>query len=276
PTLRAPARLHRDACAVQGAARLGCGAGRTAAGGESRCRSAPRHPAPRPAQFGLRVRQPQGGFRGPPDRAGRAEGDYARRGADQRTPRELHRKSRRRDGGQRRRVDRAGARYRAGEGRRGAEARGAARRRLRPAAPGGAGTSPSPAGGSRFREVPAGGATMTFKALQMAQVRRAAAELDRAAWRSMFGALLRTVAAAAVSGALSFVGWQVWQWATASDAFALRTVHFSGLVHQREPDLYTPAGLRIGENRLLADLSPAARATPAPCRRSASARATSR
>ena len=104
---------------------------------------------------------------------------------------------------------------------------------------------------------------MTFKALQMAQVRRAAAELDRAAWRSMFGALLRTVAAAAVSGALSFVGWQVWQWATASDAFALRTVHFSGLVHAREPDLFHRSGLRIGENLLLADLARAARAIQA-------------
>jgi len=104
---------------------------------------------------------------------------------------------------------------------------------------------------------------MTFKALQMAQVRRAAAELDRAAWRSVFGALLRTVAAAAVSGALSFVGWQVWQWATASDAFALRTVHFSGLVHAREPDLFHRSGLRIGENLLLADLSRAARAIQA-------------
>jgi cell division protein FtsQ len=104
---------------------------------------------------------------------------------------------------------------------------------------------------------------MTFKSLQMAQVRRAAAELDRAAWRSVFGALLRTVAAAAVSGALSFVGWQVWQWATAADAFALRTVHFSGLVHAREPDLFHRSGLRVGENLLLADLSRAARAIQA-------------
>jgi cell division protein FtsQ len=104
---------------------------------------------------------------------------------------------------------------------------------------------------------------MTFKALQMAQARRAAAELDRASWRSVFGALLRTAAAAAVSGALSFVGWQVWQWATASDAFALRTVHFSGLVHTREPELFHRSGLRIGENLLLADLSRAARAIQA-------------
>ncbi|MFL6742236.1 MAG: hypothetical protein ACJ8FG_11635, partial [Sphingomicrobium sp.] len=63
---------------------------------------------------------------------------------------------------------------------------------------------------------------MTFKALQMAQVRRAEAERDRIAWRSVLGAAFRTLAAAVVSAGLSFAGWQVWQWATGSDAFALR------------------------------------------------------
>jgi cell division protein FtsQ len=101
---------------------------------------------------------------------------------------------------------------------------------------------------------------MTFKALQMAQVRRAALERDRAAWRSVIGAALRTVAAAAVSAALSLGAWQLWRWATASQAFALRSVRFTGLVHARETELLQRSGLRIGENLLKADLSRAARA----------------
>jgi cell division protein FtsQ len=101
---------------------------------------------------------------------------------------------------------------------------------------------------------------MTFKALQMAQVRRAEAERDRAAWRSAAGAALRTLAAALVSAGLSLGAWQLWQWATASPAFALRSIRFGGLVHAREPELLQRSGLRIGENLLKADLSRAARA----------------
>ena len=101
---------------------------------------------------------------------------------------------------------------------------------------------------------------MTFKALQMAQVRRAEVERDRAAWRSVLGASLRTVAAAAVSGALTLGGGQLWRWATASPAFSLRSIRFNGLAHAREPDLLARSGLRIGENLLKADLSRAARA----------------
>ena len=54
---------------------------------------------------------------------------------------------------------------------------------------------------------------MTFKPLQMAQVRRATLERDRAAWRSVLGAAFRTLAAAAVSTALSLGAWEAWRWA---------------------------------------------------------------
>ncbi len=104
---------------------------------------------------------------------------------------------------------------------------------------------------------------MTFKALQMAQVRRAAAERDRAALKSVLDAALRTLAAAVVSAALSLGAWQTWRWATSSDAFALREVRFTGLVHAREDDLLERSGLRRGENLLRADLSRAARAIEA-------------
>lgn len=100
---------------------------------------------------------------------------------------------------------------------------------------------------------------MTFKALQMAQVRRAAAERDRAALRSVLDGALRTLAAAAVSAALSAAAWEAWQWATASQSFALREVRFTGLSHARESDLLERSGLRVGENLFRADLSRAAR-----------------
>jgi cell division protein FtsQ len=101
---------------------------------------------------------------------------------------------------------------------------------------------------------------MTFKALQMAQVRRVVAERDRAAWKSVVDAAMRTLAAAAVSAALSAAAWEAWQWATQSEAFALRGIRFSGLVHAREADLLAHSGLRVGDNLLRIDLSRAARA----------------
>ena len=104
---------------------------------------------------------------------------------------------------------------------------------------------------------------MTFKALQMAQVRRAAAERDRAALKSVLGAALRTLAAAAVSAGLSVAAWEAWQWATASDTFAVREIRFSGLAHAREPDLLERSGLRLGENLFRIDLSRAERAMKA-------------
>ncbi len=101
---------------------------------------------------------------------------------------------------------------------------------------------------------------MTFKALEMAQVRRAAMERDRAAWRSVADAALRTLAAAAVSAALSLGAWEAYCWATASSAFALREIRFSGLAHAREAELIQRGGLGLGENLFRLDLDRAARA----------------
>jgi len=104
---------------------------------------------------------------------------------------------------------------------------------------------------------------MTFKALQMAQVRREVAERDRAAWRSVLGATLRTLAAAALSGALSVGAWQAWRWAASSDLFAVREIRFTGLVRAREAELLRRSGLKLGENLLRADLARASRAMQA-------------
>ena len=104
---------------------------------------------------------------------------------------------------------------------------------------------------------------MTFKALQMAQVRRATAEQDRAAWRSVLDAALRTLAAAALSAALSLGAWQAWRWAAASDIFAIREIRFTGLVRAREAELLRRSGLKPGENLFRADLARAARAMQA-------------
>ena len=101
---------------------------------------------------------------------------------------------------------------------------------------------------------------MTFKALQMAQVRRAEAERDRAAWRSVLAAGLRTLAAALVSAAVSLGAWQAWRWATASSAFTIREIRFSGLVHAQEADLLNRGGLKLGANLFRTDLTRAARA----------------
>jgi cell division protein FtsQ len=101
---------------------------------------------------------------------------------------------------------------------------------------------------------------MTFKALQMAQVRRAAVAHERAAWKSVLGAALRTLAAAAVSAALSLGAWEAWRWATASEAFAIREIRFSGLVHAQEAELLQRSGLKPGGNLFRIDLDRAARA----------------
>ena len=104
---------------------------------------------------------------------------------------------------------------------------------------------------------------MSFKALQMAQVRRAAAAEDRAAWKSTVDGALRTLAAVVVSAALGFVAWQTWRWATHSDTFAVREIRFSGLVHAREAELLQRSGLAPGENLFRVDLAAAARAMQA-------------
>src|SRR5207245_1878273 len=107
------------------------------------------------------------------------------------------------------------------------------------------------------------GATMTLKALQRAEVRRATAEQDRAAWRAVLDAALRTLAAAALSAALSLGAWQAWRWAAASDMFAVREIRFTGLVRAREAELLRRSGLKPGENLFRADLARAARAIKA-------------
>jgi cell division protein FtsQ len=94
----------------------------------------------------------------------------------------------------------------------------------------------------------------------MAQVRRAAVERDRAAWRSVADAALRTLAAAAVSAAVSLAVWEGYRWATASDAFSLREIRFGGLAHAREAELIQRSGLGLGENVFRLDLHRAARA----------------
>jgi cell division protein FtsQ len=101
---------------------------------------------------------------------------------------------------------------------------------------------------------------VTFKALEMAQVRRAAMERDRAAWRSVADAALRTLAAAAVSAGLSLAAWEGYRWATASDAFSLREIRFGALVHAREAELIQRSGLALSENLFRLDLDRAARA----------------
>jgi len=104
---------------------------------------------------------------------------------------------------------------------------------------------------------------MTFKALQMAQVRRAEAERDRAAWKSVLGAALRTLLAAVLSAAVSLGAWEGWRWATSSEAFAIREIRFEGLSHATEQDLLHRSGLKPGDNLFRTDLTKAGRAMQA-------------
>jgi cell division protein FtsQ len=99
-----------------------------------------------------------------------------------------------------------------------------------------------------------------MKAMQMAQLRRANAEESRIAWRAGIDAALRTLAAAGVSAALGLGVWQGWRWVNTTPDFALRAIHFSGLVHAREDELIARSGLQLGENLFRADLTRAAQA----------------
>ena len=99
-----------------------------------------------------------------------------------------------------------------------------------------------------------------FRPVDPAVVRRAAAEAERSSFKAAVDAALRTLAAAAVSAALSIGLWQAWRWATASPFFALREIHFTGLVHASEGELTRKSGLLPGENLFHADLPRAARA----------------
>lgn len=100
----------------------------------------------------------------------------------------------------------------------------------------------------------------SFRPVDPAVVRRAKALAERSSFKSALGAVLRTLAAAAVSAALSLGIWQGWRWATASPFFALREIHFTGLVHAGETELTRRSGLLAGENLFRADLPRAARA----------------
>ena len=99
-----------------------------------------------------------------------------------------------------------------------------------------------------------------FRPVDPAVIRRAAAEAERNAFKAALDAALRTLAAAALSAALSLGAWQAWRWAVGSPAFAIREIRFSGLLHASEGDLVKRSGLAVGENLFRADLARAARA----------------
>ena len=73
--------------------------------------------------------------------------------------------------------------------------------------------------------------TGAFRPVDPAVMRRAAVEAERTAFKSALDAALRTLAAAALSAALSLGAWQAWRWATASPAFALNEIRFTGRFH---------------------------------------------
>lgn len=102
-----------------------------------------------------------------------------------------------------------------------------------------------------------------FRPVDPAVVRRAAAEAERSAFKSALDAALRTLAAAALSAAVSLGAWQAWRWATASPLFTLREIRFTGLAHATESELIRRSGLALGDNILRADLPRAARAIEA-------------
>ncbi len=99
-----------------------------------------------------------------------------------------------------------------------------------------------------------------FRPLDPAVLRRAAAEAERSAFKNALDAALRTLAAAALSAAVSLGAWQTWRWATGSPLFAVREIRFEGLVHATEGDLLRRSGLAPGQNLFRTDLPRAARA----------------
>jgi cell division protein FtsQ len=102
--------------------------------------------------------------------------------------------------------------------------------------------------------------TGAFRPVDPAVIRRAAAEADRTAFRAALDAALRSLAAAALSAALSLGAWQAWRWATVSAIFAVREIRFTGLLHASDGELLRRSGLAPGENLFKADLPRAARA----------------
>ena len=105
--------------------------------------------------------------------------------------------------------------------------------------------------------------TTAFRPIDPAVLRRSAAEAERTAFKSALDAALRTLAAAALSAAVSLGAWQAWRWATGSPEFAIGEIRFSGLLHARESELIRRSGIALGENLFRADLARAARAMEA-------------
>jgi cell division protein FtsQ len=98
----------------------------------------------------------------------------------------------------------------------------------------------------------------TFKPVDAATIRRAARN-ERSTIKSALGAALCTLAAAALSAALSFGAWEGWRWATGSPRFAIAHLRFTGLQRAAEADLLKRSGLAVGQNLFRADLVAAAR-----------------
>jgi len=100
---------------------------------------------------------------------------------------------------------------------------------------------------------------MSFAAMQNAQVRRAAAQEGKRSFRAVLDAVLRTLAAAALSGALGAGAFHGYRWASNAPAFAIREIRFSGLTHASETELLARSGVKISDNLFRADLLQAAR-----------------
>jgi len=104
-----------------------------------------------------------------------------------------------------------------------------------------------------------------FKSEPGATVRRVNAELAarRARLRAGLGAVVRTLAGIALSGAVSAGLWQGFRFATTAPLFAVREIRFSGLAHAAEEELLRRSGLALGQNLFHADLARAARSIEA-------------
>lgn len=100
---------------------------------------------------------------------------------------------------------------------------------------------------------------MSFAAMQSAQVRRAAAQEGKRSFRAVLDAVLRTLAAAALSAALGAGCFYGYRWASNAPAFAIREIRFTGLAHAAEPELIARSGMKPGDNLFRTDLLQAAR-----------------
>jgi cell division protein FtsQ len=80
-----------------------------------------------------------------------------------------------------------------------------------------------------------------------------------ARWRALGAAVLRTLAAMAISAALCLGAWQGFRAAERASFFTLREVRFSGLSHATRDELLARSGLAPGANLLHLDLAAATR-----------------